>query len=45
MTLASRFLARLLGLPPADTYDVAAADQAVFHDPAHPSALLLPVMG
>lgn len=56
MTLASRFLARLLELPPADTHDVtgeplttaktlATADQAVFHDPSPPSALLLPVMG
>ncbi|WP_375768154.1 CocE/NonD family hydrolase [Archangium gephyra] len=33
------------GEPLGTAKTLAAADQAIFHDPAHPSALLLPVMG
>jgi hypothetical protein len=33
------------GEPLATARTLVAADQSVFHDPEHPSALLLPVMG
>ncbi len=33
------------GEPLGTAKTLVAADQAVFHDPSHPSALLLPVMG
>ncbi|WP_395833550.1 CocE/NonD family hydrolase C-terminal non-catalytic domain-containing protein [Archangium violaceum] len=33
------------GEPLATAKTLVPADQSVFHDPAHPSALLLPVMG
>jgi len=44
MTFASRFMGQALKLPPPSAQDVdVERDLRVFHDPGHPSAIILPV--